>query len=97
MGVSRSEAKQTEQEPLLLPRDMESMIDHDSGKAVAPFTDYQSRGSEISKGPPYVSKRRALLVGICYNQCGGDDDDDMQPLIGPHNDIRAMERLLLGA
>jgi hypothetical protein len=40
-----------------------------------------------------IPKRRALLIGICYNRCGGD----LGTLKGPHKDVTDMKQLLMGA
>ncbi|KZV76563.1 hypothetical protein PENSPDRAFT_680222 [Peniophora sp. CONT] len=43
--------------------------------------------------PKPVPKRRALLIGICYGECG--PQEDLNELKGPHKDVTAMRSLLI--
>lgn len=77
-----------EREPLLDP----SRGVHDRAERGIASSEPELSLEVESKPAP---KRRALLIGICYGECG--PQEELSELKGPHKDARAMQSLLVGA
>ena len=97
MCSSRTDDDTTnEREPLLRP----SPDPHDQAECGAASVEPKrplpvAPAPEPEPEPEPEPKRRALLIGICYGECG--PQEDLSKLEGPHKDVTAMRSLLIGA
>ncbi|VDC07929.1 unnamed protein product [Peniophora sp. CBMAI 1063] len=75
-----------EREPLLRPN---SDAENQAERGVASVEPKRPLPAQPKQEP----KRRALLIGICYGECG--PQEDLGELQGPHKDVTAMRSLLI--